>query len=120
MSKFEEFVEGYLDAVVFTENEEGVLEFDRDDLTDGFVAVAKAECRAFAEAAWVLLADAVRVEGYDAHQAGIDFWLTRNGHGAGFWDGDLPEALGEELTQLAHGFSMKEIYEGDDEEIYFY
>ena len=20
--------------------------------------------------------------------AGHDFWLTRNGHGAGFWDGD--------------------------------
>ena len=21
-------------------------------------------------------------------RAGTDFWLTRNGHGAGFWDGD--------------------------------
>src|SRR6266851_3222861 len=22
-----------------------------------------------------------------------DFWLTRNGHGAGFWDGDYPESF---------------------------
>jgi hypothetical protein len=24
--------------------------------------------------------------GFDAGQAGHDFWLTRNGHGTGFWD----------------------------------
>lgn len=24
----------------------------------------------------------------DFERAGHDFWLTRNGHGAGFWDGD--------------------------------
>lgn len=24
----------------------------------------------------------------DEERAGHDFWLTRNGHGAGFWDGD--------------------------------
>jgi hypothetical protein len=30
--------------------------------------------------------------------AGHDFWLTRNGHGAGFEDGDWPEWLAHELA----------------------
>lgn len=34
-------------------------------------------------------------------QVGHDLWLTRNGHGAGFWDRGLGE-LGDRLTQAAH------------------
>lgn len=45
-------------------------------------------------------------------RAAHDFWLTRNGHGAGFWDGDWefeyePEGiadLGEHLTELSKEF----------------
>jgi hypothetical protein len=29
------------------------------------------------------------------------FWLTRNGHGAGFWDGDYGKELGDALTKLS-------------------
>lgn len=36
--------------------------------------------------------------------AGHDFWLTRNHHGAGFWDRGLPNELGEKLTKAAHDF----------------
>ena len=36
----------------------------------------------------------------DAVQAGHDFWLTQNGHGAGFWDGDYP-TYGDTFTKLA-------------------
>lgn len=49
--------------------------------------------------------------------AGHDFCLTRNNHGAGFWDGDWPEHGGE-LTALAHEFPPLEIYIGDDGLIY--
>lgn len=31
----------------------------------------------------------------DLLRAGHDFWLTRNGHGAGFWDGDWNEPFVE-------------------------
>jgi hypothetical protein len=34
--------------------------------------------------------------------AGHDFWLTRERHGAGFWDGDWTH--GDELTKIAHSF----------------
>jgi hypothetical protein len=37
-------------------------------------------------------------------RAGHDFWLTRNGHGAGFWDGDWREPSASRLTAAAHKF----------------
>jgi len=47
-----------------------------------------------------------------------DFWLTRNGHGAGFWDGDYPKELGNKLTEAAHSFGSCDIYIGDDGKFY--
>lgn len=53
----------------------------------------------------------------DDGQAGHDFWLTRNGHGAGFWDrGRGP--LGERLTNAAQVYGSVELYVGDDCKIY--
>ena len=40
---------------------------------------AKRDCKAFIAIA------GDRIEAYDARQVGHDLWLTRNGHGAGFW-----------------------------------
>lgn len=50
--------------------------------------------------------------------AGHDFWLTRNGHGAGFWDGDWRQPIASELTDAAHAFGEFELYVGDDGMIY--
>jgi len=47
---------------------------------------------------------------------GHDFWLTRNHHGAGFWDGDW--ANGKELTDAAHEYGECNLYVGDDGKIY--
>ncbi len=47
-------------------------------------------------------------------QAGHDFWLTRNRHGAGFWDGDYPEPEAGILTGRSHAFGEFDIYVGDD------
>jgi len=37
-------------------------------------------------------------------RAGHDFWLSRNGHGAGFFDGDWPEPYGDTLQDAAEKF----------------
>ena len=50
--------------------------------------------------------------------AGHDFWLTRNGHGAGFWDGTWEEPYATLFTVSAHSFGSDELYVGDDGEIY--
>jgi len=53
----------------------------------------------------------------DLYSIGVDFWLTINGHGSGFWDRDLGE-LGDKVTKICESFGGKDIYEGDDEKIY--
>jgi hypothetical protein len=47
-------------------------------------------------------------------QIAHDFWLTRNRHGAGFWDRDYPKALGEKLTEFSHTFGEVHILPEDD------
>ena len=47
-----------------------------------------------------------------------DFWLTRNGHGAGFWDGDYGDDVGNKLTAIAETFGECALYVGDDGLIY--
>jgi len=47
-------------------------------------------------------------------RAGHDFWLTRNGHGAGFWDGGWPKPMADELTKAAKAFGGCDLYAGDE------
>lgn len=48
---------------------------------------------------------------------GHDFWLTRNGHGVGFWDRGLGE-LGDALSEAAKRQGSCDLYVGDDGLIY--
>ena len=70
------------------------------------------DCRAFQEAIGALL-EKYRDAGCEMADAGHDFWLTRNRHGAGFWDRGLKE-LGRQLTDAAHAFGECWLYVGDD------
>lgn len=54
----------------------------------------------------------------EAAMAGHDFWLTRCGHGAGFWDGDWPEPHAGRLDLAARAFRNIDLYVGDDGMIY--
>lgn len=54
---------------------------------------------------------------WDAAQMAHDFWLTRNGHGAGFWDRGQGET-GDRLTALCKPFGEQHPYVGDDGLIY--
>ena len=65
----------------------------------------KNDCQAFQERAGEMIA------GRES-DAGHDFWLTRNGHGAGFWDGDWPH-YGEELTEISKTFGECCLYASD-------
>jgi hypothetical protein len=55
----------------------------------------------------------------DGGNVEYDYILTRNHHGAGFWDGDWAE-IGDELTKLARKLSEIEPYVGDDGMVYLY
>lgn len=82
------------------------------DLPAETVAIAEKDCNAFRKSvAWL---DSVReLTDYSDMQAGHDFFLTRTGHGAGFWDRGLGD-IGEALTAAACSFGENYLYVGDD------
>ena len=50
-----------------------------------------------------------------------DLWLTRNGHGSGFWDrytGGRGEEIGDILTGIAESMGNVDLYVGDDGRVY--
>lgn len=108
------FVESYLETAIWSSEEdcedallpEGMSILDVSPETR--VAVEK-ECAEFYthHRLWTDNTDA---------QAGHDFWLTRNGHGAGFWDGDYEN--GDALTELAEKYGTVCIYQGDNGSLY--
>lgn len=49
---------------------------------------------------------------------GHDLWLTRNGHGAGFWDGDWDENIGDVMTKYCQTLHENYVY-GDNGTIRF-
>ena len=51
-------------------------------------------------------------------QNGHDYWLTRNHHGAGFWDRGYSERVSAYLTAASHGANSRDLYVGDDGRIY--
>jgi hypothetical protein len=59
---------------------------------------------------------------WDDEQFAHDLWLTRNGHGAGFWDryyGDQEGAhIGAALTKAAKSLGPADLHLGDDGLIY--
>lgn len=63
--------------------------------------------------------NAADLEGEDMKLAGHDFWLTRNGHGSGFWDGDWEEKKGERLSKSANAFDEADLYLYDNGKIGF-
>lgn len=84
---------------------------DVDDIAPETMAEMIADCRSFRELAGSLL------DGIDEEQAGHYFWLTRNGHGCGFWDRGLG-TRGDALTKLCKPFGTVDLYVGDDGKIY--
>ena len=58
--------------------------------------------------------------GYTVVQAGHDFWFTRNGHGAGFWDRKEldKDGLGDALSEQCKKFGEYSLFTADDETVY--
>ena len=50
-------------------------------------------------------------------QSARDFWLTRNRHGAGFWDRGLGD-LGKRLSDAARCYGSIDLHLGDDGMVY--
>jgi hypothetical protein len=91
--------------------------FTLEDISEETLEEQKAQCEDFlSDPAVSEFFDILSDEGI--RLAGHDFWLTRNRHGAGFWDGDWPESWGDRLTERSHAYGEVDLYVGDDGLIY--
>lgn len=96
--------------------------YDLDDMAPETRALFAADARAF----YLAHESDIHCEGgpvgpdgsSQAAMAGHDFWLTRCGHGAGFWDGDWPEPAATRLDDASKEFGNLDLYIGDDGLIY--
>lgn len=114
------FVAGYKEAILFTEIDpsvsiadleddpelemnEGTLPSDVtiDDFSEETNLIIHNECENFIASNRELIEEATNRPGYSFEMAGYDYWLTRRGHGTGFWDRkELKEGgLGEKLSE---------------------
>lgn len=113
LDNLHEFVQHYVEAIYFTDT--GDVDEPPGDTEFSVEALAKivCDCAKFFSAAHALWISQEE-DGHGVSMLAHDFWLTRNGHGAGFWDGDWPEAMGKELTDLADKFGECYVYLSDD------
>lgn len=103
----------YKEAALWSSTDEDGEPLDNYELSPETEASMADDVEDFLEAAEEISG----FEDLDPAQVGHDFWLTRNRHGAGFWDRGLG-ALGSELTKLAHAYGGVDLYVGDDGLVY--
>lgn len=86
-----------------------------EDIAPDTLAEMVRDCREFQEFNADLL-EGLTLD--DESCAGHDFWLTRNRHGAGFWDGGWPKSMADRLTEYSHNAGSYDLYVGDNGLIY--
>ena len=118
-AKLDTFTRAYIECALWSSNDwsrdDGGDPLDKnysaDDIAPETLAKIVEDCALFQ----VACADYI---GAESELAGHDFWLTRNGHGSGFWDGDWPEPEASLMSQASEAFGNIDLYVGDDGKIY--
>ena len=124
MADIEDMVAGYIECAVWagldwsdmdeSDNPRHLDEnYGADDVAPEALATIRDECAQFVDEC----SDDLAATGADMGQHGHDFYLTRNGHGAGFWDRGYGDA-GDRLSDAAKAWGTSELYAGDDGALY--
>jgi len=120
------FTRGYITALLWSSSDTDPVtgedvHLDEYELSKEAAERCAAECKAFFDANLPNLLRYVEHKEFDPSQgtvwdyAGHDFALTRNRHGAGFWDrSEVPEDVRDALTNACGEAGPFEVYLGDD------
>ncbi len=127
----DEFTQGYIAAALWSTNDESTPQggepldsnYDSSDIDPETLAEIVQDCKNFQLQHAPLLDEYYKqIQPKDGAtpqaMAGHDYWLTRNGHGCGFWDRDIDEQLGQQLTEACKKAGEVWWYVGDSKKIY--
>lgn len=110
-----EFIQGYIECAFWSSDGDDI-ELDEnytiDDISSEAMKEITEECTDFIMDNFCLL----QKSGLSADYAGHNFWLTRNGHGSGFWDRGLDD-IGDELAENARVYSSCYLFVDDNNQI---
>lgn len=130
-TRLDEFTRAYAECAIWSSTDDDGEPLDRDydlrSIAEDTLTTMMEDCRDFQASFGDYILE-------DLSRAGHDFWLTRNGHGAGFWDGDwdgpYPNAsesptwttkyvpryatVGDFLTAMSKPYGEFNLYVGDD------
>ena len=115
--KLSRYMTDYLVCVLWSSTDDDGNPLDDnygvEDINTSDVMQHEKQLEDFIEANW----DDISEADLDLEQVAHDFWLTRNGHGTGFWDRGLGE-VGERLSAAAKVYGSSDAYVGDDGKVY--
>lgn len=106
------------------EDNYSIADFDEESLKklyseyQQFIAIAEEKITEKIGENWDCIDDFYDVQQPALNQTEHDYVLTRNRHGAGFWDGDWSSEVSKILTDAARSQYEFTAYVGDDERIY--
>lgn len=123
---FEKFLRAYVECALWSSDPDGDgmggsfldLGYDMDDIAPESFDKIMDDCLKFINAKGMDTSIRLIIWKDRVIDAGHDFWLNRNGHGAGFWDGDWPEPLATLLDKFSKSFGECNLYLGDDDLIH--
>lgn len=125
-TQFEEFFAAYIACALWSSTDDDGIPLDENFTPDNIAPDDLGKLKADAEKFYReneddILTGLARKTGCADHEyAGHDLWLTQNGHGCGFWDGDWREPQASRLTAAADRTGNRELYLGDDGKLYLY
>lgn len=131
-SELDVFTIAYMTCALWSSNDErdetGGDPLDRNyciaDIDDDTYASMIDDCERFQRENADILAEAYQQHFHHSpdsspdDQAGQDFWLTRNGHGCGFWEESDWPVNGDKLDKAAQAFGEVFLAVSDDGKIY--
>ena len=137
-SDLDEFMTHYIACMLWAEMDQSDADggepfdrnYDESNIDEKAMEQIKEDCGEFLDAHghWITDETCLRAgvtmsdgESYSAMAlAGHDFWLTRAGHGVGFWESDRwTDNAGQALSDAARGMGARNPYVGDDGQIHY-
>ena len=104
-------VDHYLTAAIFTAGDGELDAYSPSDFTQESRDAAKHDIEEFLKKA---AERGIDTSMWSDELLGHDFSLTRNGHGAGFWDRGYPNDIGRRLTSNAHAYGSCDVCLSND------